>query len=137
MTLLKSQMRRQQNEHDSNNHHSHHLHDNCGAVLDREEEMIKDYARFVEHVLREHPETRDDDHKLFVWVCTLVCPGIMKEPFGKAFWYHMENGMPSYESITRQRRKLQEQHPHLRGKKYLKRQGKQDEYILKYGRRYS
>ena len=99
--------------------------------------MMKDYSFIVEKILRAHPETRDDDFRLYVWVCQELCPDVMKEQFAKALWYHNENGLPSYESITRQRRKLQEQHFELRGKKYLKRQGKQDEYISKFGRRYS
>lgn len=98
---------------------------------------MKDYMIMVEKVLREHPVTRDDDFKLYVWICSLVNPDIMKMEFGKALWFHDENGLPSYESITRARRKLQEQEPELRGRKYLKRQARQDDYIVKYGRRYT
>lgn len=98
---------------------------------------MKDYMSIVEKVLREHSVTRDDDFKLYVWACQIMNPEIMREEFGKALWHHSENGLPSYESITRARRKLQEQNPELRGKKYLKRQGMQDEYIVKYGRRYT
>lgn len=124
-------------EHDSNNYDSDHLHDNSDSVLDREEEMMRDYKIVVEEVLRAHPETRDDDFKLYVWICQHLCPETMKQPFGKVLWYHTQNNLPSYESVTRQRRKLQEQHPSLRGKKYLQRQQQQDDYIKKYGRNYS
>ena len=99
--------------------------------------MIKDYLKLVEKILREHPETRDDDMRLYVWICHETCPASMIQQFSKVMWYHSDYGLPSYESITRARRKLQEQHPELRGKKYEKRQGKQAEYINKYGRRYS
>ena len=99
--------------------------------------MMKDYAIVVERILREHPDVRDDDQRLYVWICNEINPDILRLPFGKTFWFHDETGLPSYETITRQRRKLQEQHPELRGKKYQQRQGRQKEYIDKFGRKYS
>lgn len=96
---------------------------------------MKDYSEFVEKALKEHECTRDDDHKLFVWVVYYIKPELLKQSFQNAFWNASENGLPSYESITRARRKAQEKHPDLRGKAWEKRHAKENEYIRKFGRK--
>ena len=47
---------------------------------------INDHADLVEKILREHPDTRDDDHKLYVWIVSLIKPELMRAPFGRTFW---------------------------------------------------
>lgn len=91
----------------------------------------------VEKIMREHPEARDDDFKLYGWACKESDVRVMQLTFTQVLWNASKLNIPSYESVTRARRKLQEQHPELRGKKYQTRQSKQSEYISKYGRRYS
>ena len=98
---------------------------------------MKDYKTIVEKVLRKHPETKDDDHKLFVWVCYYESPELLSESFSTVFWNHAENGLPLYDTITRARQKLQHDKPELRGKAYQKRMAKQTEYKENFGRRYS
>lgn len=95
---------------------------------------MKDYSEYVERALKEHECTRDDDHKLFVWVVYYIKPELLNQPFRLAFFYASENGMPSYESISRCRRKLQEKHPSLRGTTWEKRHEKENDYIRKYSR---
>lgn len=96
---------------------------------------MKDYSDIVEKILRAIPATRDDDHKLYVWVVSKLKPELMNEPFGRTFFDAISNGLPSYESITRARRKAQEKHPDLRGKAWEKRHAKENEYIRKFGRK--
>ena len=98
---------------------------------------INDHADLVEKILKEHPDTRDDDHKLYVWIVSIVKPELMRAPFGRTFWDAKSNGLPSYESITRARRKAQEKHPDLRGKAWEKRHDRENDYIRNYGRRAS
>lgn len=98
---------------------------------------MKDYQEIVEKILKEHPVTRDDDNKLFVWVCSELKPDVMGKPFGKVMFYAHDLGLPSFETIRRTRQKLQHDKPKLRGKNYEKRMGKQSEYIQKFGRRYA
>ncbi len=98
---------------------------------------MKDYQEIVEKILKEHPVTRDDDNKLFVWVCSELKPDVMGKPFGKVMFYAHDLGLPSFETIRRTRQKLQHDKPELRGKNYEKRMGKQSEYIQKFGRRYA
>ena len=99
--------------------------------------MIKDFKNIVEKVLKEHPITRDDDFKLYVWICQEMCPEVMGDKFSVVLWNHLELGMPSYETITRARQALQHDKPELRGKKYAQRHKKQTDYIEAFGRRYS
>lgn len=106
-------------------------------MLDRKEKVMRDYKIIVENVLRNHPDARDDDFRLYGWVCKETNPEIMDMPFKKVMWLSNSFDLPSYETITRQRRKLQEQIPELRGKKYKIRQERQSEYKETFGRFYS
>ena len=98
---------------------------------------MKDYNTVVEHILQRHPDARDSDFRLFGWVCAVIKPDVMSLPFKQVLWQHQELDLPSYETITRIRRKLQEKNPELRGKAFQKRHEKESEYIEKFGRRYS
>lgn len=99
--------------------------------------MKSDIMAQVERIMRNHPETRDDDFKLYGWACKESDERVMHLSFSQVMWNSAKLNIPSYESITRARRKLQELKPELRGKKYQARQERQSEYINNYGRRYS
>lgn len=99
--------------------------------------MKNDIMAQVEKIMREHSEARDDDFKLYGWACKESDARVMSLSFSQVLWNASKLNIPSYESVTRARRKLQELHPELRGKKYQARQSKQSEYISNYGRRYS
>lgn len=94
---------------------------------------MKDYLAIVEDVMKKHADARDDDFRLYGWVCKRMCPQIMNLQFKQVLWQNAELGLPSYETITRARRKVQEINPSLRGKKYKKRQEKQTDYIERFG----
>ena len=96
---------------------------------------MKDFLTLVTKILTEHAVTRDDDFKLYVWVCYELCPENMDGKFSKTMWNHEELGLPSYETVTRARRKAQEMNPALRGTKYKKRQERQEDYIETFSRR--
>lgn len=89
---------------------------------------MKDYLQIVEYMLKKHPDARDDDFRLYGWVCRAVCPQVMDMPFKQVLWQNSELGLPTYETVTRARRKLQQTRVDLRGKKYQKRQEKQVDY---------
>ena len=97
---------------------------------------MKNYYDIVKEVLQDHPDARDDDFRCFGWVCRKVCPSIMQMPFNMVLWQNKQLGLPSYESITRARRKVQEKCVDLRGKKYQARQDRQADYIAEYGDNY-
>ena len=96
--------------------------------------MKIDIMAQVEKIMREHPEARDDDFKLYGWACKESDARVMTLSFSQVLWNSAKLNIPAYESVTRARRKLQELHPELRGKKYQERQKRQSEYIEKYGR---
>jgi hypothetical protein len=48
--------------------------------------------------------------------------------FYEAVYNHQKYGLPSYESVTRARRKVQENEPALRGKTRKKRKELEEEY---------
>ena len=78
---------------------------------------IKTIESKVERVLRQHPATRSSDRLLVVTVYDEFY-GVFNEPF----WQIMaRNDLPSIETITRCRRKIQERDESLRANKRIER----------------
>ena len=89
---------------------------------------MKDYYDLVKDIMSKYPDTRDDDMRLYAIVVhqrTRLKPSV---PFYEAMYNHTRYDLPSYESVTRARRKVQEQEEALRGKKYNDRKKRQEEY---------
>jgi|TARA_R100000501_G_C2575917_1_gene81032 hypothetical protein len=81
----------------------------------------------VEKFLTKYPLLRDDDERLManMWVSHI---GNLEKIDGKEILHMLaSHKLPSYESISRCRRKLQEKKPHLRGEKWDKRHGRAKE----------
>ena len=90
----------------------------------------------VHHILTTKPETRDNDMYLVAsyWYKQLQAKGqdlknISALDFLTFIRDYKSRGITSFESISRQRRLLQEMHPELRGKEYEKRHATQKEVI--------
>ncbi len=81
----------------------------------------------VKFILMKSPEARDNDNILLWIVWKKEYPIIDNniEAFKQLF---LSKKLPSMESITRARRKIQEQYPNLRGLRYEKRQNNQKAY---------
>ena len=78
----------------------------------------------VEKFLTKYPILRDDDEKLManIWNSHI---GNLEDVDGKDILHMLANHqLPSYESISRCRRKIQELKPHLRGEKWVQRQSR-------------
>jgi len=93
---------------------------------------MKDYYELVKGIMEKYPDTRDDDMRLYAIVVhqkTHLKPSVA---FYEAMYKHSRYGLPSYESVTRARRKVQEQEEALRGKKYNDRKKRQEEYRQEY-----
>lgn len=89
---------------------------------------MKDYYNAVKAALQKYPDVRDDDMKLYsrmVYLETGLSPSV---GFYEATFNHDTYNLPSYESVTRARRKVQEQEPTLRGKRHGRRQELEQEY---------
>ncbi len=97
--------------------------------------MKNDWNEKVKAVLERDQRARDDDFILYLDICkTYTNVPVWAMSFEDALVNHVFHGLPSYESITRARRKMQEQHPELRGEKYQMRMERQEEYREAYRR---
>ena len=89
---------------------------------------MKNYYDEVREVMVKWPQTRDDD--LLLWGQLLFIKGFVKkdETFFKVLGSVKAKKMPSFESVSRARRKVQELEPDLRGKRYSQRKHEEKEY---------
>lgn len=89
---------------------------------------MKNYYDQVRYILNKYPKARDDDYLL--WAIFLFMNNIVKEEekFYEVITKAKANKLPSYESITRARRKVQEKEPNLRGKAYAQRKKEEATY---------
>jgi len=67
----------------------------------------------VYKVLLNNKKARKDDFILILEVIREYCPVLLEYKFEIVFLEHKELGLPSFESITRARRKLQKLYPFL------------------------
>ena len=78
------------------------------------------YYEQVKGIMTKYPKSRDDDMLLY----SIFLHMRFYDVFPKA----KERGLPSYEGVTRARRKVQEKEPSLRGEKYSQRMKAEEEY---------
>lgn len=76
--------------------------------------MIED---LVKEILIKNPKTRNDDFELIAEYYYQLCPEILNMKFSYVFLGHKELGLPSFESITRARRKVQAKYQELANEK--------------------
>lgn len=83
----------------------------------------------VYEVLNNNYKARNDDFVLITSVYETLCPDLLKIPFGNLLLDHKDYGLPTFESITRARRKVQAQFEELVSEKTkLKRKQLENEY---------
>lgn len=93
---------------------------------------MKKLEKIVKAILEDYPNTRGNDNALITGVFWLIDPELMKMPFKEVM---LMKGLPSFESITRARRKVQEKNPILTDEKARKiRQKEEKEYREYYSR---
>lgn len=91
----------------------------------------------VKHIMELHAEARDDDFILYLDVCKLYTDvPVWAVSFEDAMNNSKKYGMPSYEAITRARRRVQQTCPDMRGKRYADRQAEQESFMDEYARDY-
>lgn len=91
---------------------------------------MKDYYDFVKSLLEKYPDTRDDDMKLYATACWKL--KIPDAGFYSVTYHHKDYKLPNYESLTRARRKVQQNEEHLRGSRYKNRQNEERKYREQY-----
>jgi len=93
-------------------------------------ESLKDVKSKVEELLKNNPNTRDSDNLLVATYYFYEEGGkeALQNKTAYEFLKNMSSGkLTSFESISRARRKIQEQNPYLRGKNYKERQEMSEE----------
>lgn len=95
---------------------------------------MRDLYDKVKEILEQRVETRDDDMKLYAYfVYKNVGDKVTSSTgFYHALYNHAAYNLPSYESVTRARRKVQELEPSLCGKKRQRRMELEEEYRQAY-----
>ena len=78
---------------------------------------MKNWYNYVKMMLTTEPATRDDDMLLYAKICYRSALVGSDTKFMQVMCNSAEWGLPSYESISRARRKVQEDMPELRGTK--------------------
>lgn len=89
--------------------------------MELEKEIIK-LDKLVKATLKECPETRNSDLTLYLRLCTMTNPKAMEQPFGYVMAHSEELGLPKYESVSRARRKAQEECTELQAVEKVHRQ---------------
>lgn len=91
----------------------------------------------VKHILSVHPEARDDDFILYLDIVrTYTDAPVWAMSFEEAMTNRATYGMPSYEAITRARRRVQHDIADLRGQRYDSRQAEQATFMDEFARDY-
>lgn len=96
----------------------------------------KTIEALVMEVLKERPETRDDDMKLYLYVCeksnkNINIASIKSLPFAVVMMCYKELGLPHFESVRRSRAKIQASHKELEPSEECKRQRKKLERVCR------
>ena len=92
---------------------------------------IKRVETLVKTILEENKETRNDDFILIAEVYYRLIPDVVHLPFTLVMLSHSDLKLPSLESITRARRKIQEKHEYLRASKKIQEIKKRQEQQYK------
>ena len=69
--------------------------------------MRKNLTEIIENVLKDHPETRDNDAYLYYEVCKIMSPLALEMPYGVVVINPKLFHVPGYDTVTRLRRKIQ------------------------------
>ena len=94
---------------------------------------MKNYYDQVKNILTQYPVAQDDDMKLYaIFLYSNKCVD-REERFYDVLTSAKKRKLPSYEGVTRARRKVQENEPSLRGKRYAARKKEEEEYKEFYG----
>ena len=75
----------------------------------------------VNAVLQKNEDARNDDMVLYLALCNLYLADAGNMPLAQILTNHKELGLPSFESVGRTRRKLQEKYPELLGSTRVRR----------------
>lgn len=76
---------------------------------------LKTIENKVKMILKKNEDARNDDMVLYLALCNLCLKDAGAIPLAEIMTQHKSLGLPSFESVSRTRRKLQAWHPELAG----------------------
>ena len=76
---------------------------------------LKTIENKVRTILKKNEDARNDDMVLYLALCNLCLEDAGVMPLAEIMTQHKSLGLPSFESVSRTRRRLQEKHPELAG----------------------
>lgn len=88
----------------------------------------------VKSILEQDEDARNDDMTLYLRVCDTYVKDMGNAPFATVMLQYKLFGLPTFESVSRTRRKLQRQNPELLGSTRVQ---KQREMLEQVYRKYS
>lgn len=95
---------------------------------------LESLSELVEDILRNDSRAREDDMYLYGMVCKAKNLSATTEPFFTVCLKSKEFGFPSPESVSRCRRKIQENNPSLCSDKARDIRGKYEQMFLEFAR---
>lgn len=76
---------------------------------------LKTIEKRVRAILEKNEDARNDDMVLYLALCNVCLKGAGAMPLAEIMTQHKYLGLPSFESVSSTRRKLQAKHPELAG----------------------
>ena len=76
---------------------------------------LKTIENKVKMILKKNEDARNDDMVLYLALCNLCLKDAGAIPLAEIMTQHKSLGLPSFESVSRTRRKLQARYPELAG----------------------
>ncbi len=76
---------------------------------------LKTIEKKVRAILEKNEDARNDDMVLYLALCNVCLKDAGAMPLAEIMTQHKYLGLPSFESVSRTRRKLQAKHPELAG----------------------
>lgn len=74
-------------------------------------------SEIVKLALEVAPETRSNDDLLYLYVCNMINPSVMVQPFHAVLAQRKSLNLPTFETVRRTRQKIQAESPELSGTK--------------------
>jgi hypothetical protein len=90
--------------------------------------MIKERYEWVKDKLTQYPELRDSNERLYYHYLKEIGYDVNKS-FKESLKDMEKRVIPYLDTFGRASRKVQEEHPHLRGKSYKKRKGEKESKV--------
>ena len=95
---------------------------------------LKTVEARVYNLLFENSKLRGDDYLLYAEYINRYFPRLLDQPLHEALTKHFERGLPSFESVTRARRKIQRRCPELSSVRASAGRKEQEAAYLEYAR---